>query len=351
MEQGVDPVMRGYRAKIMLIAAAVALISGPARADDAPPSDDSPAPAYRNGVVTVISENDLYAVHNRDRHYTDGIQFGWMSSDDDVPAWARAFGDGVPLLDPEAHRRIGFILAQAMFTPENKMARTPILDDRPYAAWLYGGLKLQSESDSRLDTFEIDLGVVGPAALGEQVQNHWHSVIGAGQAEGWSNQIKNEPGLDLMGERLWRISLTEPENALGVDVIPNVVGSLGNIYTYAGGGGMIRLGRELQSDFGPARIDPALPGSDSFHAPERFGWYVFAGVEGRAVARNIFLDGNTFATSQSVSKKPFVGDLQGGFALLYGRTRLTYTQVARSKEFDGQRGADYLGSIALSIAF
>lgn len=323
---------------------AAALYSGTARAQD-----QTPAPA----VITGMTENDLYAPDNRDRHYTNGLRFGWMSADDDVPRWARSLADDLPLLDPAAPHRIGWTLAQAMFTPQDKAASTPILNDRPYAAWLYGGMKLQSESLRRLDTIELDLGVVGPAALGKQAQNDWHQLIGASAANGWSHQIKNEPGIDLLFERLWRLPLTEhaEDGALGVDVVPNAVGSLGNIYTYGSAGFQIRFGNALRADFGPPRISPSVPGSDSFHPVDGFGWYVFAGTEGRAVLRNITLDGNTFARSQSVRKRPLVGDLQGGFALLYNNVRLAYTLTARSKEFYGQHSLDYFGSIELSVAF
>jgi len=37
--------------------------------------------------------------------------------------------------------------------------------------------------------------------------------------------------------------------------------------------------------------------------------YLFAFVDGRAVGRDIFLDGNTFTDSHSVTRKTFVGDL------------------------------------------
>lgn len=328
--------------------AVLAGLASPAAAQDAPPGT-IPAPA----VVTGITDNDLYGPDNRDRHYTNGLRLGWMSADDDEPAWARSLSDELPLLDAGASHRIGWTLAQSMFTPQNKGASTPVLNDRPYAAWLYGGLKLQTESPRRLDTVELDLGMVGPDALGEQVQDHWHQLIGVSGANGWSHQIRNEPGIDLMLERLWRVPLTPQAEGggSGADVVPNAVASLGNVFTYGGGGVMIRYGNDLQADFGPPRISPGVPGSDSFHPHDGFGWYVFAGAEGRAVLRNITLDGNTFENSQSVRKRPLVGDLQGGLALLYDNVRFAYTLAARSKEFYGQDGYDYLGSVELSVAF
>jgi lipid A 3-O-deacylase len=51
-----------------------------------------------------------------------------------------------------------------------------------------------------------------------------------------------------------------------------------------------------------------MPGAAYFQTPKGgFGWCLFASFEGRAVARNIFLDGNTFTDSHSIDKKTFVG--------------------------------------------
>ena len=51
----------------------------------------------------------------------------------------------------------------------------------------------QRTQGNKLDTVEIDVGMVGPAALGEPIQTKWHQLIGSPQPRGWGNQIPNEP--------------------------------------------------------------------------------------------------------------------------------------------------------------
>jgi len=138
---------------------------------------------------------------------------------------------------------------------------------------------------------------------------------------------------------------------LKFDAVPHFGGSLGNVYTYAAGGLTLRLGSRLEDDFGPPRIRPSLPGSSYFLPHREFTWYFFTGFEGRAVVRNIFLDGNTFSDSHSVDKKPFVGDLQAGLSAQWDRFRLTYNQIFRTKEFDGQEKSDIFGALSLSYHF
>jgi hypothetical protein len=71
------------------------------------------------------------------------------------------------------------------------------------------------------------------------------------------------------------------------------------------------------------------------------------------VARNIFLDGNTFEDSPHVTKNPLVGDLQLGVAMTISGARLAYTHVFRTKEFEGQKGGDLsqYGALSLSLRF
>ena len=51
---------------------------------------------------------------------------------------------------------------------------------------------------------------------------------------------------------------------------------------------------------------PAWPG-ESLGVREPAGWQLFAGVEGRAVARDTLIDGATFGDASSVRHEPFVG--------------------------------------------
>ena len=84
----------------------------------------------------------------------------------------------------------------------------------------------------------------------------------------------------------------------------------------------------------------------------KFGFYLFAGAQGRAVARNIFLDGNTFEDSPDVDSEVFVADLTGGISFFWGDdVKLDVAALRRTKEFEGQdKSFDYAG-INLTIGF
>ena len=306
----------------------------------------APTAAKAEGTFNLVSENDSYVTVSGDRHYTNGVYFSWTSDrNPDAVDFARylmlpAAGD--------ASWRHGYFLGQAIFTPENLTAFTPPANDRPYAGWLFAGARLYRDDGDRLDKIEATLGVVGPMALGGDVQKFWHAAFipNAGPINGWHAQLRDEPGLVLSGQRIWRVPLAD--GLLQAEALPEANISVGNIYDYAGLGGMLRLGHNLNADWGPPRIAPAQQGSD-FQDIESFAWYVYGGGEMRAMARNLFLDGNSFHSGPSVSKKALVGDANVGAALLFPHIRITAGYTLRGKEFRGQKGNDEIGSLTVSF--
>ena len=102
-------------------------------------------------------------------------------------------------------------------------------------------------------------------------------------------------------------------------------------------------------------IRPGYSGSSYFSGQRsgvKFGWDFFAGAQARAVALNIFLDGNTFQDSRSVVKEPVVADLIVGAELFsINGFRFGFSLVARTPEFRKQTGMDNFGSFHGVCAF
>ncbi|WP_426957476.1 lipid A deacylase LpxR family protein [Muricoccus radiodurans] len=317
------------------------------------------------GTLSLTIENDVFG--GTDRYYSNGFLIAWQSPTAFLPAPISWVDRQLDAAFGPADLRWGLSFGQNIFTPQETQRRTPDPRDRPYAGYLYGAATLVRTADAALPwegggrrygsqtLFELQLGVVGPSALGEFVQNNWHDLLRIRNAEGWDRQLKDEFAATALVERRWRLPLGQVAG-LETEVIPVLSAAVGNVQTYAAGGAMFRIGDGLRRDWGPVRIRPALAGS-GFVSPERtqpndhFGWYVFAGLEGRAVARDIFLDGNTWRDGPRVDKRIFVGDMQLGAAVVWGDWRVAYTQVYRTEEFYGQRGRQSFGSFSVSYRF
>ncbi len=301
-------------------------------------------------TLNIQVENDLFG-SGSDRNYTNGIRASYLSAQDDIPGWLFVAARSMPLFAADGRLRTSYTLGQNMYTPDDTSRTGLIADDRPYAGWLYGGVGLTSDNGRVLDNLELDIGIVGPASFAEDTQRAWHKLIGADRPQGWDHQLRNEPAFVLFYERKWRAMYAFDVTGLAVDATPHAGLALGTVYTHGAGGLTLRFGQDLPSDYGPPRIRPSLPGSGFFVPTRQVSWYLFAGIEGRAVARNIFLDGNTFTDSHSIDKEPLVGDVQAGIAVTFGDARLSYTYVFRTKEFDNQDQPDQFGSFNLSVRF
>jgi hypothetical protein len=331
---------RGFR--LPIAAALLAALAAP------PAAAQERAAGEHYGTWTFTYENDLLA--GTDRYYTSGVQAAWRSPTYDPPAWLAAVTSG-PLFPAGGVPRWGLALGQNIFTPDDTDRRDPDPLDRPYAGWLYGAVSLSSATAREYGSVELQLGVVGPSALGEQTQNNVHDFLNIDRAFGWDRQIKDEPGVNLVLTRQWRFNSDPVLDDIAVGIVPTLIGSLGNVQTYAAAGLMVRFGNELDADFGPPRMRPSISGSAFYQPDGRWGWYVFAGVEGRVVARDIFLDGNTWRDSRSVDREVLVGDAIAGAALIMPFARLTLTYTARSREFETQRETAQYGSVSLSFRF
>jgi hypothetical protein len=348
-------------ARRLLAAAVVALATGaglPAQPTDLP---NATLRARAAPVLTLYIENDSFT--GSDQHYTSGLKVSWLSADlvDWGPhGWRKRFVDLLPFVNrPSGQKNFGFALGQNIYTPRDATRANPDPADRPYAGWTYLELAFVSKTSAVSDRLSLQAGVVGPSSLAKESQRTVHRWIGSVRPEGWDYQLRNEAGVNVGYERRWRLYARALVQTLGLDLIPHLGASLGNVQTYANAGGTLRFGLNLPSDFG---VQLARPGSvggsptddlDPRVALDRnFSLFGFGTADGRAVARDIFLDGNTFRTSRSVTKRPFVADLGAGIGLIAGPWQLTYTQVWRTREFKAQRGRfNNFGSVTLSRAY
>ncbi len=322
-------------------------------------------------TFNFYTENDFY-YGGSDRYYTNGIQLTLISPElldfeaapEDsilaaIPSWLGQQVERMPWMQqPGRTAHLGLSLAQYMFTPEDISQPNPPLDDRPYAGWLNLGIAYHTKiafpekNLALLDSFELNLGVVGPASLAENAQKTWHSIIDAPAPMGWDFQLNNEPTLNLYWQRKYnfRRNLHGPYN---VEWLPQYGVALGNVHVHANAGMEFRAGYNLPLDFGVSQMrgasSPPLPGGSIPEDWGPWGFHLFAGAEGAWVARNLFLDGNTFEDSRSIDKENWVATAKTGFGLRFEYVEVNFTMVWRTKEFVAQPESVRYGSITVTF--
>ncbi len=305
-----------------------------------------------DSFLALTVENDSLG-RGTDKNYTSGVRLSYLDVKQKPSRFIRWLDDIIPLFAFNKNTGITYSLGQNLYTPTDITRINQSPNTRPWAAFMYGSLGLSTLTKNYVDDVELTIGIVGPWAQGEESQRYVHSLVEANDPKGWDNQIDNELGLILSSRRRWPQLFTYEAHNLLFSLEPNIGGSLGNVYTLAETGFTINIAPSMDrwQDM-PLLVRPSIPGSGFFQSQRgKIGWYFFGGMQGRLVARNIFLDGNTFSDSYHVDKEPIVVDANAGIALTVGNTRLSYTLIYRTKEFDGQDDNALFGAISIGHSF
>ncbi len=334
------------------------LVSGPLLAGENPKD---------RWTFNLYFENDLFA--ETDQNYTNGIRLAWVSpdltdyiKDRSLPRWIRSLNRRLTFFHPSykgLQRNLVFSIGQTIYTPSDINATQVVKDERPYAGWLYSSMAYHIKNQNELDSLEIQIGVVGPAAQGKETQDFIHDLRGFEKFQGWDNQLENELGIALIYEHKDKvINRTDRYGNFGYDVITHFGGALGNVATYLNAGAEIRFGWLIPNDFGTSAVRPggdnSAPGAywdPRINNPDRWGVHAFISVDGRFVGRDIFLDGNTIRDSHSVDKKLGVADFAVGVSTVFSGFKVSFAKVFRTKEFKGQDHHHSYGSLSISFSY
>ena len=282
-----------------LAATAACLLAGAAFAGD------GPARWY------VRVDNDFF--FHTDRWYTSGVRI------------ARVEGP------------IEWGIVQEIYTPESKY-ESPTLQDRAPTARLLATLAKHFVSANTFDTVELEAGVRGPSARGEQAQDFAHRIVDSGVTVDWSRQLPDAFDASAIGVRT---------QALGAGFRGHVGAVLGTQVTFAHVGLEWRYGDPRAPSSAMLRFAATPP----FLGEPALGWSFYVGASARGVARNELLSKNYYVYGPDLAKKDEVTRVAGGVAWSQPWGDLAFDLVQDSREFDGQRTAHAFGSIALHLAF
>lgn len=255
---------------------AAAGIPAPARPQTASGPAIGTAPAKpiltpdATAIWTLQDENaTITSAKLSDRYYTNGLRLGFTSGTESVPRALQGLGDLV--FGQTGQYRYSIDITQQIYTPQDTNSGNPPLSDRPFAGLLLANLGLLHDTASSRSTLGLSIGVLGPSALGRQIQNGFHDVISQNEVHGWGTQLHDEPVFELLSARTWRQPLGTVFG-LETDGLADVSAGLGTVRIYAEGGGQLRLGQGLASDFGTARLRPGISGGDVFRPVRPFAW-------------------------------------------------------------------------------
>jgi lipid A 3-O-deacylase len=302
---------------------------------------DSIAPAPLENYFRFTYDNDLFS--QTDRYYTQGILIDLVHP---VIKYS-PFSYALIRLSKQARNYYGLHVEQDVFTPKSitYMGGAIYYGERPYTAVFFLSHSLTSLNPQKkiLLKTQLDLGIIGPDAQGEQEQKAIHKATNNAQPEGWQNQLAEDYVINYRAAFEKGCITTRY-----FEMMTAVTGRLGTLYTDAGVGLNFRLGlfspyfNNLGLEKNPARKN-------------RFKLYGFARLNAKAVGYNATLQGGLINTG-SVYTLPasainrVVAGLSSGIVIAYKRVSLEYSKTYITREF--KTGLDHSwGRCAITVCF
>lgn len=333
--------MRRTAAQLLLLP----LLTAGAHAADGP----------RENWFTITIENDIFV--GKDNGYTNGIAVSWAHAGfteftpDNIPRWLRYLSEELYISTmPGKERAASYSISQLMQTPSDITVPTLTEDEAPYAGLLVWFGNLHAFDERVADRLSLGFGVVGPLSGAEQSQTWVHRLIGSDEPQAWANQIHNEPVFQVSAERLVRMADFPVGKTARVDVIGSGNMAIGTIESYLALGVGVRLGRGLDRSFPAASF---LPGRQANPLAGNIdgGWYAFANLQGRFVANDITIDGNTFDESHSVPLEHWQAAVSTGMAYGFNRWAFLLSALVATDRFEGQPDATRFGSLSVTYNY
>lgn len=300
---------------------------------------------YEKQSLSLQSDNDAYFEPlNYDRYYTAGHNLAYTSKEYD-DTFMHFIGIVSPFLDYTISR-FQVSIGQEIYTPSDKFNPNPPLTDAPYAGYLYANFMIQNRTNYFMESLSLNLGMVGPYALGKEAQDMIHSWIHYYSLSGWSHQLQNEFVVNAYYKAIGKVPIIDNI----IDVLPYGVVALGNANTHLELGAKLRIGYGLNGDFGIPKATTNWIGSTSIS--DDFRIYLSGGIAERIVARDMFLQGNTFGGYKSlVTLNHFVYELELGGIVAWKGISLAYLWTYTQKEFVQQVDNANYATIRLEISF
>ncbi|OOQ59301.1 lipid A deacylase LpxR family protein [Mucilaginibacter pedocola] len=294
----------------------------------------------RGHELGLQSDNDSFLAQGSDRYYTNGI-FAYFRKALDAGSNAKL-----------ANKVFGLEVGQKLFNPQSAAIPSVNYLDRPFAGYLFAGASLnwlyKNESNLKLTA---RVGVIGPAAGGQGIQEFIHDTFGFYPPEGWEYQIRNTAVVNISAE--YNALLARAE---WIDISAAVYANGGTAFVGAGAGPLIRLGNFNQLFQSSSTQSTASKGKNTLlHEHEFFFYYK---PQANVVGYDATIQGSMFkdhpeAGTMEVTRdiKHFIFSNEVGVNYVSGRFVYGLAAIFNSKDVQYQAKPHQWGSATLLYRF
>lgn len=300
-------------------------------------AEDNVLTPYKKHGITILWENDFLNFLRSDRYYSNGTRIGYTSkeydyfNEDNPMSWAKNIS--IVSYNKPHITRFHMSINQEMYTPAT---HGPGIgkNDHPYGGFLYLNTGIFNRTADTEEHIGIKLGVVGSYSLAGQLQTFLHSSTGQLVFAEWDkSQLNNE----FIFNPYYQITLRKyifKTKPFSMDILGTFDTALGNADTHFGAYGLIRLGHNLDNDFGMPKMN-----LEQDYAPvhsDKFSIYVFAGGGAKVTLHNIFVKGNSVQSDLGYNLSILRYEASAGLVMSFYGVRLGYIWTYYTKDYTVQ---------------
>ncbi|MDQ7949415.1 MAG: lipid A deacylase LpxR family protein [Pedobacter sp.] len=284
------------------------------------------------------SDNDAYLWYGQDRYYTNGLFIYFRHAIDQQKL------KNLEKLTYEISA------GQKMFNPISGYSPNPSTQDRPFAGYLYGGgqVALFYKDESILKA-GLELGTIGPDALGKEAQELLHRLVGFYEIDGWQYQIRNEFSVNLSAQYTHLLHRTAKND---IDFALESYANLGTTFSGLGTGVLFRAGK-INQLFHTASTNSVISNHAKTAKLVKEEFFFYAKPQLNVVAYDATIQGSMFHNDSPVTfgKKSLVFAQQLGFNYSTPRFTIDYSVIFKSKEIKSTARAHQYGTISMFYRF
>jgi len=284
------------------------------------------------------SDNDSYLGYGQDRYYTNGLFITYryaLKQEDLKPGTANKIWEAE--------------IGQYMYNAQSGQVRKNTDVDRPFAAYLYAGTKLSwfFKNEQSLQA-ALNIGTIGPNALGEKAQNLIHKTFGFYELNGWQYQSGNEIGVNAALNYSKLVVRKAEDNDLSLQSYLNI----GNTFSGAGAGILFRAGK-MNKFFKTVSNNSRISNSKIDTIPPK-EFFFFTRPMLNYIAYDATVEGGLFADNKGVvtyNPKRFQYSQEIGINYAVKSWTLNFSVVFKSKDTNSQLKPHQYGSAVAYYRF
>ena len=284
------------------------------------------------------SENDAYLATGQDRYYTNGLFINFRSA--------------ATKLDTLKYRKkIWSISAgQTLYNAQTGAVPNEDYVDRPFAAYLYGGVSMQYFGKRENSTkISLQVGTIGSAALGKPTQELIHTTFGFYDINGWQFQVKNEIGVNINLQSHVFLYRSESKN---IDFSMPIEARIGNTFSGLKSGILLRIGTLNPFYHSVATNSNIATKQESGLQKKEFYFFLKPSLD--LVLYDATIRGGYFITDKgpiTYQSKPVVFAQQVGIAYANERWTLDFSAIFKTKELQEMMQSNQYGSLNIYYRF